>query len=113
MNELGMYLRTQRVSQSLSLKDVYVKCGITDSKLSRIEHGERLPDPAELRKLASVYGLDVISLNIMAGYIDKKDLIGYQFVFQNAMLLNDEEKQSIQTQINLLTKGRTGLKNDF
>ncbi len=48
----------------------------------------------------------IISLYIMAGYLDETDLSEYRLVFKNADLLNDEEKQSVQTQIDLLTKGR-------
>lgn len=106
MSDIGSCLKDKRTQCNLSLKDIYDQCGITDSKLSRIERGEKLPDPAELKKLAQIYGLDVISLFIMAGYLDRNDLSNYQFVFQNVDLLNDEEKQSIQTQISLLTKGR-------
>lgn len=37
----------------------------------------------------------------------------YQLIFDNADLLNEEEQQSIQTQINLFTKGRQVSDNDF
>lgn len=106
MGDIGSYLKEQRIRCALSLKDIYEKCGITDSKLSRIERGEKIPDPTELKKLAQAYGLDVISLFVMAGFLDEDDLSKYQFIFQNVDLLNSEEKQSIQTQISLLTKGR-------
>ena len=106
MSSIGVLLKEQRNQHNLSLNDVYKQCGITDSKLSRIERGEKTPDPDELRKLALTYGLDVVSLFISAGYLDEDDLLNYQFIFQNAHYLNDEERQSIQTQINLLTKGR-------
>jgi len=107
MSNIGNYLKQSRNNCHLSLKDVHDRCGVTDSKLSRMERGEGKPlDPLDLRKLAHLYGIDVISLYIMAGYLDKSDLLEYQSVFKNADLLNDEEKQSVQMQINLLTKGR-------
>lgn len=114
MNDMGNYLKQIRSNCHLSLKEVYDRCGITDSKLSRMERGEGKPlGPLELRKLAQVYGISVIPLYIMAGYLDEGDLADYQLVFRNADLLNDEEKQSVQTQIDLLTKGRQVGSNDI
>lgn len=106
MCNIGEYLKDKRTQLNLSLKDVYEKCGITDSKLSRIERGEKTPEPTELRSLSELYGLDIVTMFIMAGYLQDGDLANYQFVFDNADLLDEEEKKSIQTQINLLTKGR-------
>lgn len=107
MNDIGNYLKKARNNCHLSLKDVYDRCGVTDSKLSRMERGEGKPlDAAELRKLAQLYGIGVVPIYIMAGYLDESDLSDYQLVFKNTDLLNEEEKQSIQTQIDLFTKGR-------
>lgn len=107
MNDIGNYLKKARNNCHLSLKDVYDRCGVTDSKLSRMERGEGKPlDAAELRKLAQLYGIGVVPMYIMAGYLDESDLSDYQLVFKNTDLLNEEEKQSIQTQIDLFTKGR-------
>lgn len=107
MNDIGNYLKEARNKCHLSLKDVHDRCGVTDSKLSRMERGEGKPlNPSELKKLAQLYRISVVPIYIMAGYLDESDLSDYQLVFKNADLLDEEEKQSIQTQINLLTKGR-------
>lgn len=107
MGNIGSQLKGARNKCHLSLKDVHDRCGVTDSKLSRMERGEgKILSPGELRKLAHLYGIGVVPLLIMAGYLDENDLSNYQFVFKNADLLNEEETQSIQTQIDLLTKGR-------
>ena len=114
MNDIGNYLKEVRNKCHLSLKDVYDHCGVTDSKLSRMERGEGKPlDPAELKKLAQLYGIAVVPIYIMAGYLDESDLSEYQLVFKSADLLDEEEKQSIQKQIDLLTKGRQVYNNDF
>lgn len=114
MSNLGAYLKEMRNKCHLSLKDVHEQCGVTDSKLSRLERGEgKLLDPCELKKLAQLYKISIVPLYIMAGYLDESDLSDYQLVFQNANLLNEEERLSIQTQINLFTKGRQVSDNDF
>lgn len=110
MNSIGNYLKEARNKCHMSLKDVYNHCGVTDSKLSRMERGKGKPlDPAELKKLAQLYGIGVVSIYIMAGYLDENDLSDYQLVFKNADLLDEEEKQNIQTQIDLLTKRKAGM----
>ena len=108
MSCIGSLLKSHRLSCKYSLKQVHEMCGITDSKLSRIERGEQLPDAFELHLLAELYKTNATSLFISAGYLSTGDISDYCMTFQNAHLLNDEERQSIQTQINLLTKGRKG-----
>lgn len=114
MNDIGAYLKSQRQKLHLSLSEVHKLCGITDSKLSRFERGEgKAPSPSELKLIASVYGIDVVPLYILAGYLDESDLRAYQLVFHGAELLTIEERQSIQTQIELFVKGRMVAGNDI
>lgn len=114
MNGIGAYLREQRNICGLSLGDVFAKCGITNSRLSRFETGKGKPfSPNDLKKLAKLYGICVIELYVMAGYLDDSDLSSYQYIFNDAHLLTDEEKQIIQTQINLYTRGRQESSHDI
>lgn len=114
MNELGGFLKQQRQKLHLSMSEVHEQTGITDSKLSRIERGEGRPlDPFELKKLAELYHVNLVLLYLMAGYLAENDLTDYRFGFNGAALLTKEEHESIQTQINLLTKGRTVNSNDL
>lgn len=107
MNTLGAYLKDMRKKSGLSLKEVHAQCGITDSKLSRMERDEGPQLTAnELRKLAKLYQIDVVQLFLFAGYLDENDLATYQLVFRDASLLTVEEKQHIQEQIDLFIKGR-------
>lgn len=81
MSSLGAYLKEMRNKCHLSLKDVQEQCGVTDSKLSRLERGEgKTLAPYELKKLAQLYGIGVVPLYIMAGYLDKSDLSAYQLI---------------------------------
>ena len=84
MSSLGAYLKEMRNKCHLSLKDVQEQCGVTDSKLSRLERGEgKTLAPYELKKLAQLYGIGVVPLYIMAGYLDKSDLSAYQLMKSN------------------------------
>ena len=109
MVTLGEYLKKNRVRQKLSLKDVYKETGISDSKLSRIENGTNASNPAPniLLVLSKLYHVNIIELYCIAGYLDKEALSSYEQVFQHADLLTEDEKNLIQAQIDLFTKGRT------
>lgn len=114
MKDLGNYLKELRNQLNYSLKDVYDHCGITDSKLSRMERGEgKLLEPCELKKLAELYNVSVVPLYLKAGYLSENDLKNYQLIFENADLLNENELKSLQMQINLLTKDRRCSSKEF
>jgi DNA-binding XRE family transcriptional regulator len=55
--ELGAELRRQRQRCDLLLREVAVQIGMTESYLSDIERGDRLPSLPTLLKLADVYGV--------------------------------------------------------
>lgn len=113
MLTLGEYLKDIRLQREMSLKDVYKATGISDSKLSRIENGTNASNPAPgiLQALSKVYSINLIELYCMAGYLDEEALSSYVQVFQNVDLLTNDERNHIQEQIDLFTKGRK--KNDF
>ena len=114
MVDIGDFLKQQRQKLGLSMSEVHGQTGITDSKLSRIEHGEGRPlDPLELKKLADLYHVNLVTLYLMAGYLTESDLSDYRFGFDGAALLTKEEHESIQTQISLFTKGRMVNINDL
>lgn len=108
MVALGEYLKRIRMQRELSLKDVYKETGISDSKLSRIENGTNLSNPAPciLQSLSKLYNVNLIELYCLAGYLDEEALSSYEQVFQNVDLLTEDERNHIQTQIDLFTKGR-------
>lgn len=105
MKRLGEQLRKLRQDLKFSLNDVYQITGIHDSVLSHIEKGEtQSPAPATLKKLAELYNVSVISLYLLCGYLDESDLTEYQRCFSGIELLNDEERDFVQKQIDIITK---------
>lgn len=108
MIALGEFLKGIRLQQKLSLKDVYKATGISDSKLSRVENGTNVsnPSPSILQTLSKLYNINLIELYRIAGYLDEEALSSYEQVFQNVDLLTEDERNHIQAQIDLFTKGR-------
>lgn len=108
MDRLGNCLKEARIRQGMSLKKVYRETGITDSRLRRIENGATAFEEAFsfTKDLAKLYKIDLVNLLINTGYLDDEALSSYKRVFRNVDLLSAEERDHIQEQIDLFTKGR-------
>ncbi len=108
MIELSNRLKESRKKSGLSLKRVYEITGITDSRLSKIERGQIDCTPADLKKLAHLYNIHLISLYVLADYLNEEDIREYQYVFQGVSSLDNEEMQHVQAQIDFLNKKKEG-----
>lgn len=109
MSNLGKRLKAYREALGLSLKQVNEQTGITNSRLSKIERGQLVCPPADLKRLARVYEVQLISLYLEADYIDNSDLMEYQLFFKGINELDNEEKQHIQKQIDfMISRKRNG-----
>lgn len=102
MNKLGKLLRKYREEINMSLKNVSDITGITDSRLSKIENGKCSCPASDLKKLAELYHVPVVTLFLTADYLKPEDLKEYQQVFKGTEYLNDQEKQHVQVGIDLL-----------
>ena len=107
MINMGEHLKELRNNKGLSLKKVYEKTGITNSRLSKAENGawDNLK-PSEIKKLADLYETPVVQVCLLAGMFDKSDLEEYHSGFKNIALLDDDDKQHIQSEINYILKKR-------
>ena len=107
-DDLGKRLRAYRNNLGYSLKQVYEQTGITNSRLSKIEHNTLHCPAAELKKLCELYSVPAIPPFIKAGYLDQKDLQDYQTFFTGSEELDDEERKHIQWEINKFNSNRRG-----
>ena len=105
MSKFGDYLRQLRNEKGISQADVFNLTGITNSRLSKTENGaDNTLNPAELKKLASIYEVAVIPIYIMAGYLEPSDLEEYRSGFKGIELLDKDEKEHIQYQIDFINR---------
>lgn len=105
MQNLGAHLKQLRNDCGLSLYKVYEKTGITDSRLSKAENGAWCNlKLSEIRKLADLYEAPVIPMCLMAGLFDESDIEEYHSGFKNVALLDDEDKQHVQSEIDYILK---------
>lgn len=66
----GKYLKDLRVAAHLTLRQVEIQAGVSDSYLSQVENGKRgIPSADILKKLAPVYGVPYEEMLVAAGYL--------------------------------------------
>ena len=71
MSDLGRIIKQQRLSLSLTLRELAARSGVSSSHLGRIERGERFPSARILRKLAKPLGFDEAELLTHAGFLSQ------------------------------------------
>ena len=67
---LGDYLREQRVSAQLSLRQLAEQTGVSNPYLSQIERGLRKPSAEVLQQLAKAFRISAEQLYVHAGILD-------------------------------------------
>jgi transcriptional regulator with XRE-family HTH domain len=75
-DEFGIYLKGLREKRGLTIRQVEIQAGISNSYLSLLENGKRgIPKPSILKKLAPVYKAPYEELLKEAGIIETKDFV--------------------------------------
>jgi len=73
VENLGDYLREQRVSAQLSLRQLAEQTGVSNPYLSQIERGLRRPSAEVLQQLAKALRVSAETLYVRAGILDPND----------------------------------------
>ena len=76
VENLGDYLRDQRVSAQLSLRQLAEQAGVSNPYLSQIERGLRRPSAEVLQQLAKALRISAEQLYIRAGIVSPDDGVG-------------------------------------
>ena len=70
VESLGDYLREQRISAELSLRQLAEQAGVSNPYLSQIERGLRRPSAEVLQQLAKALRISAETLYVRAGILD-------------------------------------------
>lgn len=73
VGNLGEYLREQRISAELSLRQLAEQTGVSNPYLSQIERGLRRPSAEVLQQLAKALRVSAETLYVRAGILDPND----------------------------------------
>ncbi|MGP3983416.1 helix-turn-helix domain-containing protein [Streptomyces sp. KR80] len=95
VGNLGEFLREQRRSAQLSLRQLAEAAGVSNPYLSQIERGLRKPSAEILQQLAKALRISAETLYVQAGILDERDRDGLEV--QSAILtdptINERQKQ--------------------
>ena len=76
VQSLGDYLKEQRVSAHLSLRQLAEQAGVSNPYLSQIERGLRKPSAEVLQQIAKALRISAEQLYIRAGILSPEDGVG-------------------------------------
>src|SRR6478672_2743899 len=94
---LGDYLREQRVSARLSLRQLAEQAGVSNPYLSQIERGLRRPSAEVLQQLAKALRISAEQLYIRAGIVAPDEGIGgsVELAVLSDQALTERQKQTL------------------
>jgi transcriptional regulator with XRE-family HTH domain len=94
---LGDYLREQRQSARLSLRQLAEQAGVSNPYLSQIERGLRRPSAEVLQQLAKALRISAEQLYLRAGIVSPDDTLGgsVELAVLGDQLLTERQKQTL------------------
>ena len=95
VRNLGDYIREQRASAHISLRQLAKAAGVSNPYLSQIERGLRKPSAEILQQIAKALRISAEQLYVHAGFLEFRD--GNQELV--AAILADEELTERQKQV--------------
>jgi transcriptional regulator with XRE-family HTH domain len=97
VESLGDYLREQRVSSRLSVRQLAEQAGVSNPYLSQIERGLRRPSAEVLQQLAKALRISAEQLYIRAGIVSPDAGIGgsVELAVLGDPVLTERQKQTL------------------
>ncbi|MFG3260440.1 helix-turn-helix domain-containing protein [Streptomyces sp. NPDC048172] len=98
VGNLGEFLREQRRSAKLSLRQLADAAGVSNPYLSQIERGLRKPSAEILQQLAKALRISAETLYVQAGILDERDredLLQVPAAIMADPSINDQQKQAL------------------
>jgi transcriptional regulator with XRE-family HTH domain len=94
---LGEYLKEQRVSAQLSLRQLAEQAGVSNPYLSQIERGLRKPSAEVLQQIAKALRISAEQLYVRAGILNPEDGVGgsVELAVLGDTQLTERQKQSL------------------
>jgi transcriptional regulator with XRE-family HTH domain len=94
---LGDYLREQRVSARLSLRQLAEQAGVSNPYLSQIERGLRRPSAEVLQQLAKALRISAEQLYVRAGIVSPDEGVGgsVELAVLGDPALTERQKQTL------------------
>lgn len=97
-NSLGDYLREQRLTKKLSVRQLSALAGVSNPYLSQIERGVKRPSADILQQIAKGLSISAETLYVQAGLLDPKDAAAEADATTRAAISTDPALTSRQRQ---------------
>ncbi len=97
VESLGDYLREQRMSSRLSLRQLAEQAGVSNPYLSQIERGLRRPSAEVLQQLAKALRISAEQLYLRAGIVSPDEGVGgsVELAVLGDPVLSERQKQTL------------------
>jgi transcriptional regulator with XRE-family HTH domain len=97
VESLGTYLREQRVTAELSLRQLAEQAGVSNPYLSQIERGLRRPSAEVLQALAKALRISAEQVYVQAGILNPDDdqVRSVELAILGDPLLSERQKQAL------------------
>lgn len=99
VGNLGEFLREQRRSARLSLRQLADAAGVSNPYLSQIERGLRKPSAEILQQLAKALRISAETLYVQAGILDERQVDGADGMAVHTAILTDPAISERQKQV--------------
>ena len=93
VRQLGEYIREQRRSSQISLRQLATLAGVSNPYLSQIERGLRKPSAEILQQIAKGLRISAEALYVQAGILDQRESSGVVDALLADEALNERQKQ--------------------
>jgi transcriptional regulator with XRE-family HTH domain len=90
---LGDYIREQRRSAQISLRQLARQAGVSNPYLSQIERGLRKPSAEILQQIAKALRISAEALYVQAGILEERQATELAQAFLQDQYLNERQKQ--------------------
>ena len=96
VSDLGAYIRNQRKSAELSLRNLAKLAGVSNPYLSQIERGLRKPSAEILQAIARALSISSESLYVRAGILEERDIeLDLEDAIARDTVLTDSQKTAL------------------
>ena len=96
VSDLGAYIRNQRKSAELSLRNLAKLAGVSNPYLSQIERGLRKPSAEILQAIARALSISSESLYVRAGILEERDIeLDLEDAIARDAVLTDSQKTAL------------------
>lgn len=96
VSDLGAYIRNQRETAKLSLRNLAKLAGVSNPYLSQIERGLRKPSAEILQAIARALSISSESLYVRAGILEERDIeLDLEDAIHRDIHLTDTQKSAL------------------